>query len=187
MLAYFSTTIHIVGSEINFVVSYSFETAFLSAHRCKKHHEFTCKNIFFAELAAVLFKSNTFNLHLPWMSQQVSTACLVCTKVLWQTRKSFVGGHPLKHFSHLALKESLQHDLEAKSSNRNKTHMHFSHTQRSQAYLADGEPSLRRRVCRLKAEQADCRAKQVADSNANHMSTYPGEVRQGSECPLRLP
>lgn len=41
--------------------------------------------------------------------------------------------------------------------------------------------SLRRWVCPLKAEQADCRANQGADSNANHMSTYPGGSQAGTQ------
>lgn len=40
-------------------------------------------------------------------------------------------------------------------------------------------------MCPLKAEQTDCRAN--PDGNANHMSTYQEEVRQGHEPPLRLP
>lgn len=58
--------------------------------------------------------------------------------------------------------------------------VHFSHTQMSEAYLADGGPSLRRGVSPLKAEQDDCRAKPAADSNANHMSTYPGGSQAGT-------
>lgn len=34
----------------------------------------------------------------------------VCTKALWQTRKSFIGGHLLIHFSRLELHEYLKHD-----------------------------------------------------------------------------
>lgn len=177
MLAYFSTTIHIVGSEINFVVSYSFETAFLSAHRCKKHHEFTYKNILCWTGSCTIkikYISSAFTLDestgehcMPYLHK--GTLANTEEFYRWTSSQTFLSSSAKGVFT-----TRPSGHREAKSSNRNKTHMHFSHTQRSQAYLADGEPSLRRWVCRLKAEQADCRAKQVADSNANHMSTYPG-------------
>lgn len=164
---------HIIGSEINFIVSFSFKTC-LSAE--KNNTNLRIKT-FSAEVTAVPWKPNTFNLHLSSISQQVNTLPLVfAQRHFVQTWKSFIGGNRLIHFSY-------------QPSNWQKTLILYTfHTHKCQKptwLMVDrawgGEWVLWRRS-RMTAGQSQ---QQTA-----MLITCPliqEEVRQGREPPLRLP